>query len=125
VRAGGVTFHGHRTIHWGTACARAGSVAGPPPATRLSLSCCFADAAFEPPYLTGVGGGSAAKPAKGKGKGKGSQAQAAGSLLPFPPHAHRAALLSAQLINYSSLVRLPLPVKRRFTSSTYPPNINK
>ncbi|KAJ1628848.1 hypothetical protein T492DRAFT_1014993 [Pavlovales sp. CCMP2436] len=93
VKAGGVTFHGHRTIHWGTAGARA---AGPPPGTRISLSCCFSDAAFEPPYLSS--GSSAAK--LGKGKGKAAQATAS---LPFPTHAHRAALVSAQLLNYSSL----------------------
>lgn len=73
VPAGGCTFHTHRTIHWGSAGRNSGSV---PP--RVALSFGFSTEDFEPPYFSP-------------------------KVLPFPDLKLRAALVSAQVINYSTL----------------------
>ena len=70
---GGVSFHTHRAIHWGSA-GRVGENVEP----RISISFSFSDPEFEPPYFD---------PAE----------------LPFPPLRSRVALMSGQIINYSSL----------------------
>ncbi|CAK9022631.1 Hypothetical protein (Fragment) [Durusdinium trenchii] len=73
VAAGGCTFHTHRTIHWGSA--GRSSAAVPP---RVALSFGFSTQDFEPPYFSP-------------------------KALPFPDVKLRAALASAQVINYSTL----------------------
>eukprot|EP00435_Cladocopium_sp_Y103_P055517 s1143_g18.t1 len=73
VPAGGCTFHTHRTIHWGSAGRNCKSV---PP--RVALSFGFSTEDFEPPYFSP-------------------------KVLPFPDLKLRAALVSAQVINYSTL----------------------
>ena len=73
VPAGGCTFHTHRTIHWGSAGRNCHTVA-----PRVALSFGFSTQDFEPPYFSA-------------------------KELPFPDFKLRAALVSAQVINYSTL----------------------
>ena len=74
LQPGGASLHTHRTIHWGSSGRQ-----GPEVAPRISMSFSFADPEFEPPYISTKG------------------------ILPFPDLALRVALVSAQVINYSSL----------------------
>merc|ERR1712224_192438 len=73
VGAGGCTFHTHRTIHWGNS-GRPSYVGEP----RIALSFGFSCPEFEPPYFSP-------------------------KTLPFPPVSLRAALASAQVLNYATL----------------------
>eukprot|EP00929_Paragymnodinium_shiwhaense_P002426 TRINITY_DN102663_c0_g1_i1.p2 TRINITY_DN102663_c0_g1~~TRINITY_DN102663_c0_g1_i1.p2 ORF type:complete len:477 (-),score=132.64 TRINITY_DN102663_c0_g1_i1:114-1544(-) len=73
VGAGGCTFHTHRTIHWGNS-GRPSYVGEP----RVALSFGFSCPDFEPPYFSPKS-------------------------LPFPAVALRAALASAQVLNYATL----------------------
>eukprot|EP00933_Yihiella_yeosuensis_P028133 TRINITY_DN21938_c0_g1_i1.p1 TRINITY_DN21938_c0_g1~~TRINITY_DN21938_c0_g1_i1.p1 ORF type:complete len:471 (-),score=110.53 TRINITY_DN21938_c0_g1_i1:183-1595(-) len=73
VKAGGCTFHTHRTIHWGNRGRT--SYMGEP---RIALSFGFSTDDFEPPYFSR-------------------------KALPFPSVKLRAALASAQVLNYATL----------------------
>ncbi|CAE7254472.1 unnamed protein product [Symbiodinium sp. CCMP2592] len=73
VAAGGCTFHTHRTIHWGSKGRRHGATE-----PRIALSFGFSTEDFEPPYFSP-------------------------KALPFPELRLRAALASAQVLNYATL----------------------
>eukprot|EP01043_Picozoa_sp_COSAG02_P038106 COSAG02_NODE_2914_length_7755_cov_1036.500000_3_plen_148_part_00 len=108
---GGASIHTHRAIHWGSTGRHGsdvsiyfcpalqrqenihatdatvypvisdlvGKLCGYQVSPRISMSFSFADPKFEPPYISATG------------------------VLPFPSLELRVALMSAQLINYSSL----------------------
>eukprot|EP01052_Picozoa_sp_SAG31_P025861 SAG31_NODE_2297_length_5987_cov_10.665251_2_plen_430_part_00 len=80
---GACSVHTHRTIHWGNAPRQPQSDGEPPHPPRLSLSFSFADPDFEPCYLLPE-----ARCSSGSN---------------FPSAPARLALMSAQLLNYSSL----------------------
>ena len=85
LKPGGVVIFTHRAMHWGSKGQDGCADA------RISISYGFTDPGFEAPYFRSV-----------------EQA------LPFPPVPLRAALASAQLINYHERFDFGLPLLRRF-----------
>ena len=88
LKPGGVVVFSHRSMHWGS---KGRSTCDRP---RVSISFGCSDPSFEKPYFE--------SPAKH---------------LPFPKPSVRAALASAQLINYHERFRFPAALLRRFGAS--------
>ena len=88
LKPGGVVIFTHRAMHWGSKGQDECADA------RISISYGFTDPSFEAPYF-----------------------RAPEQVLPFPPVPMRAALASAQLINYHERFDFGLPLLRRFGST--------